>query len=322
MERKRIALLIIMLISLLPGTKVLGQAAIGIKCGDIVEGEIVAGQAQTVTRLSRPREVNDYALNVAAGTRINLTVQPLGMTFNAAFVLVDSGDNDTVIVNSALDGEPEQLIDFPLGSSNQVLRIMGARPGSTFTDTEVYYFYYDNTISSYAGNFYGAYQILLGCTLRDGTVIEPGDIAAGISDTDNQDSGSIVDALTSLTTIPDFGFPGVQPRDFSEGIELPLFLGQAQTVPVASDVALYTYSAPAGEIATLKLVRVSGDISIGIAVINKDTREILFVGGMPSSNNLTVELTFPTDGTYAFGLFRLDTVEHTGTSGAVQIMLE
>ncbi|MGB1286620.1 MAG: hypothetical protein ACPG7F_08815, partial [Aggregatilineales bacterium] len=64
------------------------------------------------------------------------------------------------------------------------------------------------------------------------------------------------------------------------------------------------------------------DISIGVTVINKDSNEILFLGGMPSSNNLSVELTFPSAGTYAIGLFRLDTAERMDTAGAVQITLE
>lgn len=112
------------------------------------------------------------------------------------------------------------------------------------------------------------------------------------------------------------------PIDFSAGIEIPLTLGQPQTAPVASDVALYTYAASAGEVATLSISRVSGDISIGVTVINRDTNEIVFFGGLPSSDNLSAELTFPTGGTYAIGLFRVDTAERSGTSGAVQLQLE
>jgi len=114
----------------------------------------------------------------------------------------------------------------------------------------------------------------------------------------------------------------VTARDFSAGIEIPLTVGQPQTAPVANDVALYTYDASANEVATLNISRASGDISIGVTVINKDTNEIIFLGGMPSSNNLSVELTFTADGTYAIGLFRLDTAERSGTSGAVQLVIE
>ncbi|MEL6309990.1 MAG: hypothetical protein AAFQ52_17750, partial [Chloroflexota bacterium] len=119
-----------------------------------------------------------------------------------------------------------------------------------------------------------------------------------------------------------FGFPGVLAVDFSEGIEIPLTLGQAQTVPLGGDIALYTYGASAEEIVTLSVARVSGDISIGVTVINTETNEIIFLGGMPSSNNLSVELTFTSAGTYAVGLFRLDTAERVDTSGAVSLVIE
>ena len=79
---------------------------------------------------------------------------------------------------------------------------------------------------------------------------------------------------------------------------------------------------PANSTATLNLSRVSGDISVGVTVIKRDNNEILFVGGLPSSNNLAVELTFPSDGTYVIGLFRMNTTEKADTSGAVQISIE
>ena len=91
---------------------------------------------------------------------------------------------------------------------------------------------------------------------------------------------------------------------------------------LGSDVELYTYVAIADETRTLTISRASGDISIGVTVINSATNEVIFLGGMPSSNNLSVELTFPADGTYAIGLFRLDTAERVETSGAVQVTLE
>ena len=147
------------------------------------------------------------------------------------------------------------------------------------------------------------------------TKIDPGQGVEG----EPPDSGAVETLVTSFSG---FGFPGIAPVDFSAGIELPLARSQPQTVPVASDVALYTYAASAGEVATLSLSRVSGDISIGVTVISQDTNEIVFLGGLPSSNTLSVELTFPADGTYAIGLFRLDTAERSGTSGAVQVLLE
>lgn len=131
-----------------------------------------------------------------------------------------------------------------------------------------------------------------------------------------------LDTETVGTEFDGYGFPVVGPIDFSAGIEIPLSLGDSQTAGIGADVELFIYTATAGETVALSVSRVSGDISIGVAVINRDTNEIVFLGGMPHTNSLTAEITFPADGTYAIGLFRLDTATLTGTSGAVQILLE
>jgi hypothetical protein len=157
----------------------------------------------------------------------------------------------------------------------------------------------------------GLFTLSISCTLRDGTVIAAGGTAPANSVENSEE-----------IMFSGFGFPGLPPRDFSDGIEIPLAAGQPQTVPIGGDVALYTYDATATETATLTASRVSGDISLGVTVINRDTNEIIFVGGMPSSDNLSVDLTFPSDGTYVIGLFQLDTDERSGTSGAVQVRIE
>lgn len=99
--------------------------------------------------------------------------------------------------------------------------------------------------------------------------------------------------------------------------------GTPALAPIAGDlVALYTYNASAGSTANLSLSRTSGDISIGVTVLHKDSNQIIFMGGMPFSDKLSVELTFPVDGTYVIGLFQLSTAEANETSGAVQILIE
>lgn len=164
------------------------------------------------------------------------------------------------------------------------------------------------------GSFGGRYSLFIRCELANGTVVEPGDVPPiaispiGESTVSNDFSG--------------FGFPGIPSRDFSTGIEIPLTAGQTQIAPIGSDVALYSYNASDGEVATLNVSRASGNISIGIAVIHRDSNEIIFLGGLPSSDNLSVQLIFPSNGTYAIGLFRLDTTERSGTSGAVQITIQ
>lgn len=172
------------------------------------------------------------------------------------------------------------------------------------------------TVRSSGGNAngIGGFTLLVSCTLPDGTVINAGDNFESIPSESNP--------LQFVPTFSGFGFPGVPPVDFSEAVELTIAVGEPKEVGVRDDIEVYTYAAAAGETRTLTISRASGDISIGVAVINRDTNEILFVGGMPSSLDLTTTLQFPSDGTYAVGLFRFDTPTLSDTSGAVSLLLE
>lgn len=265
------------------------SSAISLECGDIVEGETTPNE-----------QILDYAINVRAGVTLNGRVEPIGSTFNVFVSFHDANGKQFMYFNENPAGVAEVFQNFAVGSSNPILRVTGAHP--------------EGTGSSTYPDYVGAFTIYLGCVLRDGTVINPGDNV-------DESLGAPNDP-PSAPVFTGFGLPIVGPVDFSQGIEIPLQLRQPQNPPIGSDVALYSYDAIAESTATLTVSRISGNISIGVAVIKRDTNEIIFLGGMPSSNNLSVELTFPSDGTYAIGLFRLDTPTLSGTSGAVQIVIE
>jgi hypothetical protein len=163
------------------------------------------------------------------------------------------------------------------------------------------------------------YNFTVGCTLRDGTVIRPGDAP-------RVEPPSQTISNPNLPSFSGFGFPGIMSVDFSNAIEIPISDGQSQTSAFGSsgqDVFAYIYEASAGSSATLSVSRISGDISIGVAVINQADNSVLYLGGMPSSDNLSIELEFPSAGTYVIGVFRLDIAHtgQTGTSGAVEVRL-
>lgn len=227
-----------------------------------------------------------YNFEANAGDEINVTASPIGQTPDIEMYIYDPGGSSL----GRYSGDAGDVVAI----SNFVMPATG-RYQLQIRD--------DNRRPM-------AYVIAIGCILRSGTTIEPGDTI----------EPSLTPTQASLsTTASGFLFPELP----QNGIELPLVSGQAQTIPVGSDILLYTYDvANTDQSATLSISRVSGDISLGITVMNRDTSEILFLGGMPSSNNLSVELTFPTSGTYAIGFFRLDTAERSGTSGAVQLVIE
>lgn len=268
------------------------QNTVPIECGDIVEAE---------TTPNNP--AHDYVVNVSAGTTLQGTVSPFGDNFNIFVVFRDSGGGLISTRNDKGAGGSE-IFDFITPSSNPILHVVGTSQR------------HRNDAYTHTGRNFGAYTISLACILRDGSRLPAGgkSDSASIKDSPNEARESI--------EFSGFGLPMVGPVDFSRGIQIPLELGAAQSTGIGGDVELFTYSASEDETAILRVLRLSGNISIGVTVINKDTNEIIFLGGLPSSNNLSVELTFPTGGTYAIGLFRLDTAEHTGTSGAVQIVIE
>ena len=264
--------------------------AIPVHCGDIAQAEFTS-----------PESFVTFSLNMSAGDSFSFQTERYGdyLRFN---IVLNQSQGTAIFAppGNAIETARGQLFKF----SNSTLPDIEMSTGILGESGEY-------TIRLRNGESNGAFRLKIRCVLADGTVINPGDIPP--------------DDASPTTPAPVFtgnGFPGVAPVDFSAGIELPLTKGQPTVGAVANDISLYTYNAVAGEVATLSISRASGDISIGVTVINKDTNEIIFLGGMPSSDKLSVELTFPAAGMYSIGLFRLDTAERAGTSGAVQITLE
>lgn len=286
--RFTLALAVLILFSMVHINTVEAQVR-GIQCGDITESEFTDAA-----------QLHEYSIVLEPGASFRVTVIPVGQTLKVDVAILD------------LAGNP--LIDFKVDniasgdvSSEQTPLLSSRGPYSILLSNNS--MYADGDIRS-TQNGLGLYTLRIGCTLANGTVIEPGNT---IEPSPNP----------TQAPLPNTGSGFLFPELPQDGIELPLVSGQAQTIPVGNDIVLYTYEvANADQSATLSISRVSGDISLGVTVMNRDTSEIIFLGGMPSSNNLSVELTFPTSSTYAIGLFRLDTAERSGTSGAVQLVIE
>lgn len=260
------------------------QSATPINCGDIVESEFTDNAQR-----------HDYEIVLEGGDSLNVSVIPLGETLETTILLWGSTGQEISRSHVSRVVEPTPSIETPVLSAPDTYQLM---IGNSQIES-------DGDMSGQPWDLggLGIYTIYIGCTLRDGTVIEPGDS---------------MPPVPSPTTCEGICFPLL----FPNGIEIPITLGQPQTTGIANDVMLYTYDASKDTRTTLSLSRVSGDISIGVTVTNQETNELLFVGGMPYSDNLSVDLTFPTNGTYEIALFRLDTANKMGTSGAITIGLE
>lgn len=298
MNRVRLSIIALIVLCCVPLNVTVAQPEVVISspipavCGDVIENEFLVDY-----------EVHKYTLTMQAGDLIEAYVIPVGSRLSTRILFI--APNGEFFGHSKKSGLHDQTEPRPRA-------ITGVLSANGVYEMDVSNWEWLSWPRDPTG--VGVYTIYIGCTLKDGTVIRPGERA--------QPEFTPTPPPPPTPAFSGFGFPGLPPRDFSTGIELPLTLGLASPAPIGSDVVLYTYSATAGEIRTLKLSRMSGDISIGVTVIHKETNELVFFGGMPASNTLSVELTFPSDGVYAFGLFRVDTPERMGSSGAVQLTLE
>lgn len=283
--------MVFLLLTVMP---TLAQTAAPVACGNIIEGEFL-----------QDAQRQDYAIDLSGGDSIRVSIIPLGPTLETTiqFRGPTGQEVDRSHVARAVDLMPS--IEPPVLAASGTYTIM---VGNSQIES-------DGDLSTQPWDLggVGIYTLYIGCTLRDGTVIEPGDVV----EVPATETAPVVPTCTGSC------FVGLPLVDLSDGIEIPIQLSQPQTATIGGDlVVLYTYDATADSTATLSLSRVGGDISVGVSVIQRDTNAIVFVGGMPSSNNLSVELTFPSDGTYVIGLFRMDTAEKVDTSGAVQVMIE
>jgi hypothetical protein len=263
-----------------------------IECGQILEAE------------NNPSErFQDYQIMVPAGTILNGRVEPVGSTFNVVIWFADAGGSIFGGSNDKLAGLAEEFIDLSLGSSNPILRVRGTRPDRD---------YWSGNCFSCNENYYGAYTIYLGCTLRDGTRIEPGQAASEVQPPPNAEASNS-NASISITSTPSFtgyGFRGLPSVDFSSAFILPYTVGTlfpGQIPATGPGVIGFTLNATANDILDLKFDRTSGNLNLGVVVLFGQD-QVLFYGGLIASNTLSTTLTLPSDGQYTIGVFRVDLV--------------
>jgi hypothetical protein len=138
------------------------------------------------------------------------------------------------------------------------------------------------------GTYFGAYTLFLGCTLRDGTVIQPGD-------TPSQESSSS-STSSSEPQAPVFsgvGFPGLAPVDFAR---IPMIANTPMTGAITPT---------GGEILDLTFTRLSGNLNLGLVVLSVDN-QVVFQASLVTSQTLSTRFTLPSAGTYTIGVFRID----------------
>lgn len=175
-----------------------------------------------------------------------------------------------------------------------------------------------NTLYGRQGGL-GSYTLSVGCTLADGTVIRAG--SGGASAPAPQPTArpgataapTVAPASAAAQPTPAFsgvGFPGLPPKDFSAAFEVPLqvtvpFTGSVS--PGAADTLTLPFDGKAGDVLTLDFARVSGNLNLGVVLLN-DKNQILFHSTIVASDLVSTRLRLPTAGRYTVGVFRIDLV--------------
>jgi hypothetical protein len=297
---RSIAVSTAVLVTFFTMSNVQAQTSKSLRCGDILEGEVVKSEQTIIGDYDGKRYGDTYVLNIAAGTKVNLVSTPLGNTFNVGFAFLDSSKNVILAVNKAIEGEPETLNDFALGSSKQMLVVVGLKPGSN-TDEKDDFGYLGISRSQGQGLFFGAYELRIGCTLRDGTVIEPGEATANTSTTSTS-GGATTAPFTGV------GFPGLAPVDFSNVAKIPMIAGTPMTGAVTvtgSEVLGYIFDGKASTPVELTVTRLSGNLNLGVVVLSEDNK-VVYQASLVTSTAMTTTFPVPADGKYTVGVFRID----------------
>jgi hypothetical protein len=282
-----------------------------VSCGDVVEAETTPDDP-----------IQNFILQVRAGTVLNGRVEPIGSTFNPFIVFLDSGNSQFAQFNEQAAGLAEEVIDFAVSSSNPILQVAGVIP-----QQGPGYFAGQYDRGTY-GNYFGAYTIYLGCTLRDGTIIQPGQNTSAVADdgTDTEAAAEFAEATVALAA-PAFGFAGLAPVDFANVARLPIPAGvpmSGAVTPNGGEILGYTLSGNEGETVSLSFTRLSGNLNLGLVVLSENN-DLVFQASLVNTDAMTAQFKLPATGNYIAGVFRIDLLppaapEATAFQVGVEIM--
>lgn len=256
-------------------------------CGDIIENEFRANY-----------ESHIYTINLNAGDVLNILGVPLGDKLAFRFWMQDREANPIAWTDG--DGNPEDTLYSKTekrpnlnsgvlsSSGNYIIAIPNSNWGG-------------NNPNESTG--LGLYTLFVKCIKRDGTVIEAGDKTQPEPDP----------SQSSTQPTPEFsgfGFPGLPPVNFTNGVTIPLTLEIPNAGSISSGfegIFGYSFSAQAGQTMTLDFARTAGNLNLGVVLLSADN-QVAFQASLVTSNTLATELTIPAGGDYTLGVFRIELI--------------
>ena len=308
----------------------LAQPSIPVKCGDILESEFTqANERQT------------YTLDLSAGDKFTVQGIPLGETLGfgvSAFTplgtsLAGADGSLVAAVTGSVNVRQGPGTNYSVigqVTNGDKLRVLIADAGSDWINVELSNGaqgwvassvvnlqvsssnpYFESPILS-AGGIYeiavnnggggiGIYTLLINCILRDGTIIQPGDSR-------QPDPAPDPDPPSLPTVCEGLCFAGLPPVDLTNVARIPLAMDVPFTgavTPTGGEILGYTFSASTDERVTVSLERLSGNLNLGLVILNSNS-DTIYQASLVTSELMTTRLRIPADGDYIASVFRID----------------
>jgi hypothetical protein len=273
-------------------SSVVAQGTIQSQCGDIIESEFTATFQE-----------HEYKLDLAPGDVLNLSVDTVGDVLKANIVLLAPDGAFLGAGGRFYSSMPSYFL--PISDPTFTSPVLSSRGNYTIIawNGRVYY---DGDRANFESGGVGIYTLYIGCTLRDGTVIAPGDVPSTAPA-----GGTSGDATTVITApFTGIGFPGLPPVDFANGITLPFSFDAPNSGginPGFDAVFGFTLDANPGDKLDLTFTRLSGNMNLGLAVLSADNK-IVYQASLVNTERMNALFTLPTGGTYTIGVFKIDLI--------------
>jgi len=250
------------------------EPSTSIQCGTIVEAELTTNN-----------NTHNYSVRLAPGDKLDIQVEAIGDRLSPVFYIFEpNGDRIRPFHPYEYNGS---LSAF--GSQSREASVTVSASG-------------DYTIQMLGGSgTIGAYTMYIGCTLRDGTVIAPGDAIAATSTPSNP-----VFQSGLVPGVP--GFPGLPSVDMSNALKLPLIIDTPMTgivTPNGNEVLGFSVEANAGDTVDLGFRKLSGNLNLGVVILSPENK-VVFFGTLVLSESLSTRLTLQSAGQYTIGVYRVD----------------
>ncbi|MEP7287463.1 MAG: hypothetical protein ABI947_17025 [Chloroflexota bacterium] len=249
-----------------------------LQCGSIIEGELSGSPNYYANGVANGSSYwgKEYTIDMAPGDILNLSLKGIGSQLDVKLYLTDPQNKD-----------------------------IGANGGSTAVEM-------DSEVLASRGTYKitvlesspSLYTLSIGCTLRDGTIIKPGDVAQPTVQPSNGNSNSSVFSVT--------GFPGLPPVDFSNAVTVSLQNDSNNgKMPANGNTILgYTLDAQSGDKLDLSFTRISGNLNLGLVVLSNDNK-VIYQASLVNAETMSVRFTLPVSGQYTIGVFRIDLLPPT-----------